>query len=106
MNWFWIMACTGEKDTGEPTTIVTDDGVAVANVFVDHVGDAVPWLEGELLEQFERGRELMSKTFTPEQGLGPTFNADSCQSCHQSPKEESQPYSKSQDHQLLLQSHQ
>lgn len=86
MNWLLLFACTGEEETTEiPTTTVNEDGVELANVFVDAAGDPVPWLEGELLEKFESGKELMSKTFTPEMGLGPTFNADSCTSCHQTP---------------------
>jgi CxxC motif-containing protein (DUF1111 family) len=33
----------------------------------------------------ERGRELFQTDFTPEQGLGPLFNARSCLACHSAP---------------------
>ena len=80
-----LLACTGEEKAPTSTIMTTPEGEEIANVFVDAVGDPVPWLDGELLTQYESGRLLMSKAFTPEQGLGPTFNADSCGSCHQTP---------------------
>lgn len=56
-----------------------------ADVFVDEPGDPVPWLEGEMLERFWAGKEVLERPFTPVTGLGPTFNADSCAGCHQFP---------------------
>ncbi|HEB51721.1 MAG TPA: hypothetical protein ENI87_00555 [bacterium] len=36
--------------------------------------------------QFQRGRDLFDKPFTPAEGLGaPEMNADSCRACHQDP---------------------
>src|SRR5438445_5852778 len=36
-------------------------------------------------EQFERGRVAFTRTFAPEDGLGPLFNSTSCSECHESP---------------------
>ena len=76
--------CLRDKDPNPPITTVNEDGVEIANVFVEEVGAFVPWLDDTLLEQFESGKNLMSKPFTTETGLGPTFNADSVNR-HQAP---------------------
>lgn len=34
---------------------------------------------------FERGRQEFEHVFTPETGLGPSFNAEGCAKCHESP---------------------
>jgi len=34
---------------------------------------------------FERGRQEFEHIFTPETGLGPSFNAEGCAKCHESP---------------------
>ncbi len=36
-------------------------------------------------ERFERGRIEFGRVYTPETGLGPLFNADSCAGCHRDP---------------------
>ena len=41
--------------------------------------------DGEPARDAERGRELFSAKFTPEQGLGPLFNEQSCAGCHLEP---------------------
>jgi CxxC motif-containing protein (DUF1111 family) len=56
-----------------------------ADVFVAQSGDPVPWLEGERLDQYWRGQAVLARSFGTHEGLGPTFNADSCGSCHQFP---------------------
>ena len=56
-----------------------------ADVFVSKSGDPVPFLEGERLEQYWRGQEVLDRNFGTDDGLGPTFNAESCASCHQFP---------------------
>lgn len=56
-----------------------------ADVFVARSGDPVPFLEGETLEQYWRGQAVLARSFGTDEGLGPTFNADSCESCHQFP---------------------
>jgi CxxC motif-containing protein (DUF1111 family) len=48
-------------------------------------GDPLPGLTGAERERFERGRAVFSRVFTPETGLGPLFNADSCAACHDRP---------------------
>lgn len=70
--------------TGGPSDEIAER-VPDADIFVERLGDPVPWLTGERLAQFERGRLVMERAFTTADGLGPTFNADSCASCHQFP---------------------
>ncbi len=48
-------------------------------------GDPLRGLTAQELDRFERGREVFERTFTPETGLGPTFNADACSECHEDP---------------------
>lgn len=79
-----LLACNGStSESGSPDTAAPQ--VADADIFVDVLGQPVPWLEGERLAQFERGRVVMEHAFTPTEGLGPTFNTDSCEGCHQFP---------------------
>jgi len=47
--------------------------------------DPLPGLGEDELERFEAGELVFEGTFTPEQGLGPLFNADSCAFCHADP---------------------
>ena len=49
------------------------------------LGDPLPGLTAEELAAFERGKVLFRKRFTPSTGLGPLFNATSCESCHSKP---------------------
>lgn len=77
----WFLACSGDdRDTGTKTT-----DSAVANIFVEHLGQPIPGLSTTMHASYERGAEVMRHNFTPSTGLGPTFNADSCASCHQMP---------------------
>src|SRR5262245_42744076 len=48
-------------------------------------GDPIRGLTPEQRNQFERGKIEFEKVFTPETGLGPTFNAEACAKCHESP---------------------
>jgi CxxC motif-containing protein (DUF1111 family) len=48
-------------------------------------GDSLEDLTPEQRDQFERGRTEFQRVFTPDTGLGPLFNADSCAECHESP---------------------
>ncbi len=50
-----------------------------------NVGDAIPGLNADEFSSFLNGRELMAKVFSPEEGLGPLFNAASCEACHSHP---------------------
>lgn len=49
------------------------------------LGDPLPGLSAEELAAFERGKVLFAKRFAPSQGLGPLYNATSCESCHSKP---------------------
>jgi CxxC motif-containing protein (DUF1111 family) len=48
-------------------------------------GDPLRGLTREQQEQFERGREVVERFFTPEEGLGPLFNSPACGECHEDP---------------------
>ena len=48
-------------------------------------GDPLPGLTADETDRFERGREVFDRTFVPETGLGPLFNADACGECHEDP---------------------
>jgi CxxC motif-containing protein (DUF1111 family) len=50
-----------------------------------HLGDPVAGLDKAQQEQFDRGRALFARAFTPETGLGPLFNANACGECHEDP---------------------
>ena len=49
------------------------------------LGDPIPGLTQSELDAFERGRAVFERRFTPEDGLGPVYNAVSCASCHSTP---------------------
>jgi CxxC motif-containing protein (DUF1111 family) len=48
-------------------------------------GDPLPGLDKVQRDQFTRGLAVFQREFTPETGLGPTFNAISCGECHEEP---------------------
>jgi len=48
-------------------------------------GDPVSGLTPAEQALFDRGRREFMRQFTPETGLGPTFNADRCVECHEDP---------------------
>ena len=49
------------------------------------LGDPVSGLTADELASFQRGRALFAKRFAPSEGLGPLYNATSCESCHSDP---------------------
>ena len=49
------------------------------------LGDPIPGLTQSELDAFNRGRIVFERRFTPEDGLGPLYNAVSCASCHSTP---------------------
>lgn len=49
------------------------------------VGDPLPGLTPEQLARFEAGKAEFSKVRLPEEGLGPTYNENSCNACHSMP---------------------
>lgn len=81
----WLMlGCTQDS---EPTKRSEKDleAMPVADIFIEHLGDPIPALKSELEASYQNGAKIMEHSFTPSTGLGPTFNADSCASCHQMP---------------------
>jgi CxxC motif-containing protein (DUF1111 family) len=49
------------------------------------LGDPLPNLTADELAAFNRGKQLFAKRFKPSDGLGPLYNATSCESCHSKP---------------------
>jgi CxxC motif-containing protein (DUF1111 family) len=49
------------------------------------VGDPLPGLTPEQLARFEAGKAAFTRIYTPEEGLGPTFNESTCNACHSTP---------------------
>ena len=76
-----------KDDPVPPSQDPRPDPEADADIFValDDIGDPIPGLDAATRASYERGREVMARAFRTDQGLGPTFNADSCGSCHQFP---------------------
>ncbi len=73
----------GGTDPDDPAPDPEND----ADIFVSEaqLGDPIPTLSGETLAAYERGRAIAGQAFSAADGLGPTFNADSCGGCHQFP---------------------
>lgn len=75
-----VAGCPGGRpDPFEPRPLPED-----AAVFADP-GEPAPLMQARFADDFERGREVLLRSFGTHEGLGPTFNADSCGSCHQVP---------------------
>lgn len=47
--------------------------------------DPLPGLNADELARFEAGERIFEGTFTPEEGVGPLFNAEACSACHDDP---------------------
>lgn len=80
---------TGGGAPAAPFTVCgpdpTTDNLGCDSYATCNVGDAIPGLDPATFESFVRGRELTAKQFSPEEGLGPFYNAVSCSSCHSTP---------------------
>ena len=50
-----------------------------------HLGDPLAHLTRAQRAQFDDGRAVFEREFTPETGLGPLFNANACGECHEDP---------------------
>lgn len=48
-------------------------------------GEPLPGLTAQELQRFQQGQALFLREFTPDEGLGPLFNDNSCFSCHDTP---------------------
>jgi CxxC motif-containing protein (DUF1111 family) len=70
------------KATG--ATTAGHDSFTLA-IGTQELGDPVDGLTDDELAAFLAGEEIFLKRFTPEEGLGPFYNAVSCQSCHSKP---------------------
>lgn len=82
---FLMLGCRtdapADKDTDSSETLAPP----IADIFVDTLGAPIPALQSTLFDAYDNGKRVMSHSFTPNTGLGPTFNADSCAGCHQMP---------------------
>ena len=55
------------------------------SLYPDAIGDPIPGLDADQLAQWERGRDVLARLFTPADGLGPLYNGESCDACHHFP---------------------
>ncbi|MDH5588669.1 MAG: hypothetical protein OEZ37_01350 [Gemmatimonadota bacterium] len=68
----WVLICAACTGPGEaPTT--------------DVPGEPLPGLTDSERARFLLGRALFERLATPQEGLGPLFNAERCSDCHDSP---------------------
>ena len=49
------------------------------------LGEPLAGLTPEQRAQFQEGKKVFQRVFTPETGLGPLFNGNSCAECHEKP---------------------
>ncbi len=49
------------------------------------LGDPLLGLSPDQVKRFEKGKTAFQRTFSPEEGLGPLFNANGCGECHEKP---------------------
>ncbi len=49
------------------------------------IGEPLAGLSQDQLKRFETGKITFTRVFTPETGLGPLFNSNSCGECHEDP---------------------
>jgi CxxC motif-containing protein (DUF1111 family) len=86
-----LVACDGSsfetalREDGALAVLATTAGFTQRPLAAQTLGDPIPGLTQAELDAFERGRALFVKRFTPEEGLGPLYNATSCASCHSTP---------------------
>ncbi len=78
VSLLWIGSATTACVTNPP-------GEVIADIFVDNIGEVAPHATDAERLSFERGFALSLHRFQPEEGLGPTFNVDSCVACHEGP---------------------
>ncbi len=72
-----LFACHGKNNS--PPVVPVPGPVPL------QLGDPLPDLAADELAAFQRGKVLFAKRFAPSQGLGPLYNATSCESCHSKP---------------------
>jgi CxxC motif-containing protein (DUF1111 family) len=76
-----VAAC----DAAPPTAAPPPPPPSAALIPVGEAGSPLPDLTGDQLALFERGSAVFQIEFTPENGLGPLFNATGCAGCHENP---------------------
>jgi CxxC motif-containing protein (DUF1111 family) len=73
-------------DRPAPTDAPGDESVVDALFSnTSTLGGPVSFLTRDQRRLFARGREVFTRIFTPETGLGPLFNAEGCAVCHGAP---------------------
>ena len=72
-------ACDGGSADEPEAPAVLAEGIFAAQ------GEVLPSATDEQKATFERGREVANRRFSPEEGLGPTFNVTFCAGCHEKP---------------------
>jgi CxxC motif-containing protein (DUF1111 family) len=82
-----IGAVACERNTPTTTDVASDDEAIIgqASRIAAEPGSPIPGLSAAQLALFEAGRAVFETEFTPENGLGPTFNAEGCARCHNGP---------------------
>lgn len=73
-------ACDVAEDNPEP-----DEPMEIAEGIFAPLGEPVAYATEEQLEAFERGLDVVTHRWTPEEGLGPRFNVAFCGACHEKP---------------------
>lgn len=62
-----------------------EDEPEVATGIYGEMGEPMRAATEREREMFEKGEEVATRRFTPQSGLGPTFNVSFCASCHEQP---------------------
>lgn len=70
--WGTVLIAVGCADPGPPPASVQP-------------GDPLPGLDESAQGRFLLGKAVFERLATPDEGLGPLFNADRCSGCHDSP---------------------
>jgi CxxC motif-containing protein (DUF1111 family) len=84
-GWF-ALGCNPElKPTSDPTAPGGVDSDSFIVVATNTPGSPVSGLTPRERQAFDRGVQVFATIFTPATGLGPLFNAVSCQECHEEP---------------------
>ncbi|MFB6374679.1 MAG: di-heme oxidoredictase family protein [Bradymonadaceae bacterium] len=71
--------------TGCPTDNRGDDNPEVADEIYGEIGEPMPAASERERTLFEKGERVARRRFSPQTGLGPTFNVSFCASCHEQP---------------------
>jgi CxxC motif-containing protein (DUF1111 family) len=81
-----LAACDATTSTsGDPPKPSHSLATALVAAKAPAVGGPVSGLTADQLLRFQQGSAVFQIVFTPEQGLGPLFNAPGCASCHEEP---------------------